>query len=63
MYRVYVTDSLKYILENTARLSGGVHIESRYCDVIDPKPEETRTSEEIISSIKEKIARIGGENE
>ena len=32
----------------------------RYYDLIHPKPEENRTSEEIIGNMKEKIARIGG---
>ena len=32
----------------------------RYYDLIQPKPEENRTPEEIIGNMKEKIARIGG---
>lgn len=37
-------------------------MKSRYYDLIHPKPEETRTPEEIIGNMKEKIARIGGED-
>lgn len=59
-YRVYVTDALKTITENTAKYAGGSYMKSRYYDFIHPKPEETRTPEEIIGNMKEKIARIGG---
>ena len=50
-YRVYVTDALKII--------GGLNI--RYADIF--KPEETRTAEEIKSSISDKLRRLGGDNE
>lgn len=60
-YRVYVTDALKAAAENTAKYAGGNYIKTRYIDIIDPPPEETRTGEEIIAQIKEKLDRIGGE--
>ena len=59
-YRVYVTDALKAITENTAKYAGGSYIKARYLDLEDQKPEETRTPDEIISKMKMKIARIGG---
>lgn len=59
-YRVYVTDVLKILAENTAKYSGGSYMKIRYYDLIRPKPEENRTPEEIIGNMKEKIARIGG---
>ena len=48
-YRIYVTDSLKYL--------AGLNI--RYADVF--KPEETRTADEIIGGIKDKLRQLGGE--
>ena len=59
-YRVYVTDALKTITENTAKYAGGSYMKARYYDLENPKPAETRTGEEIISQMKMKIARIGG---
>ena len=59
-YRVYVTDALKAITENTAKYAGGSYIKARYLDLEDQKPEETRTPDEIIGQMKMKIARIGG---
>lgn len=61
VYRIYVTDALKTITENTAKYAGGSYMKARYFDVESPKPPETRTSGEIIQSMKDKIARIGGD--
>lgn len=58
---MYVTDALKVVAENTARYAGGEYIKTRYIEIIDPPPEETRTGEEIIAQIKAKLGRIGGE--
>lgn len=59
-YRVYVTDALKTITENTAKYASGIYMKVRYFDVESPKPPETRTPDEIIKNMKDKIARIGG---
>jgi hypothetical protein len=48
-YRYYVTDGLKAI--------GGLNI--RFADLF--KPAETRTSDEIIGGIKDKLQKLGGE--
>lgn len=60
-YRVYVTDALKIICENTARYVGGSCIEMRYIDLINPKPEDTRTGDDVIEHMKLKLRTIGGE--
>lgn len=62
-YRVYVTNALKAIAENTARYVGGGYIKARYADLIEPNPEETRTPEQIVDRMKEKIAKVGGEDD
>lgn len=63
-YRIYVTDALKAIAENTAKQGGGLTMSVRYADMINlndkQQPEETRTAEEVITSIKDKISRMGG---
>lgn len=48
-FRIYVTDALKAYF----------HLNQRYEDWF--KPQDIRTSEEIITSIKDKLARLGGE--
>lgn len=55
-YRIYVTDALKIIGENTAKYAGGSYMKIRYLDIEEPRPKETRTSEEIIAHMKQKIA-------
>lgn len=46
-YRIYVTDALKTIAENTAKYSGGSYPAKRYADIIKPGTVESRTGEEI----------------
>ena len=54
-YRIYVTDCLKFVSENTAKQAGGTSYNKRYFDLIDVKPEETRSSDEVIESIQSKL--------
>lgn len=55
-YRIYVTDALKIMAENTAKFVGGNYIKSRYFDVIHPQKQDNRTCEEITADI---VARCG----
>lgn len=48
-YRIYITDSLKFYL--------GLNI--RYADIF--APEETRTAEEVIDGVKDKLRQLGSE--
>lgn len=61
-YRIYITDALKAITDNTVRMYGGVSLKMRYADMIDttPQKEETRTAEEVIDHIKEKMQKLTG---
>lgn len=43
------------ITENTAKMSGGSYIQAKLKDILDPKPEETRTPDEIIEDIRKKL--------
>ena len=55
-YRLYVTDSLKLIAENTANFAKGQYMKARYYDIITPKKQDTRTGDEIVEDI---IKRAG----
>lgn len=55
-YRIYVTDALRLVAENTARYAGGNCIKARYIDVVEPKKQDNRTCEEITADI---VARCG----
>jgi hypothetical protein len=41
--------------ENVARVAGGGYVSVKYADIIDPKPEETRTPDQIIDGLRAKI--------
>ena len=55
-YRIYVTDALRIVAENTARYAGGNYIKARYADIIEPKKQDNRTCKEITSDV---VARCG----
>ena len=55
-YRIYVSDCLRIISENTAKMSGGSYITAKFADIINPKPADNRTGEEIAADI---IKRAG----
>lgn len=55
-YRIYVTDALRIVAENTARFASGNYIRARYADMIEPKTQDNRTCEEITADI---VARCG----
>ena len=56
VYRIYVTDALRLVAENTARYASGDYIKARYADIIEPKKQDNRTCEEITADI---VARCG----
>lgn len=55
-YRIYVTDCLRIISENTAKMGGGSYITTNFSDIINHKPADNRTGEEIAADI---IKRAG----
>ena len=50
-YRIYVSDCLRIISENTAKICGGSYITAKLADIINPKPVDNRTGEEIAADI------------
>lgn len=51
LYRVYVTDALQKICENTANFAGGHIMQQRYYDAAYGKPKKEEDAEEIITKI------------
>ena len=51
-YRIYVTECLRIMTENTAKQSGGSYINKPFADFIgNNKPKDERTADEIIADI------------
>jgi hypothetical protein len=61
VYRIYVTDALQVISQNTANLAGGKTIGIRYYDIIKPQQKEEANADEIINRIKDKLSKMGSE--
>lgn len=56
LYRIYLTDALKYISENTMGGERRSGMSKRWIDLAEPKVvEETRSAEEIISDFKRRL--------
>ena len=55
-YRIYVADCLRMATENTAKMSQGSYTAARFYDIINPKPEDNRSGNEIAADI---IKRAG----
>lgn len=60
-FRIYLTDALKVISENTAGGESRHAMSKRWADLVEPvkgeEPEETRSAEEIISDFKKRLNR------
>ena len=50
-YRIYVTDCLRIISENNAKICCGSYITAKFEDIINPKPVDNRTGDEIAADI------------
>jgi hypothetical protein len=47
--------------ENTAKIGGGGYIQAKLADILDPKPVDNRSADDIISGIKDKIEKMNDE--
>lgn len=62
-YRIYTTDTLKYICESVAKYLGGRCMAQRYVDFTSKSnPEKSETAEEIRARIGEMLRKMGGED-
>lgn len=64
MYRIYVSEGIRMIAENTSKYAGGSYMSYKYYDIINKgnHPEDERTAEEVVLDIFERAEiTIGGE--
>lgn len=65
-FEAYITDGLKCISDSVAGFFGGKSPSYRFVDILDrmsgKQLDETRTADEIISSISEKLERLNNES-
>lgn len=59
LYEQYMTTCLRLGVENVAKYVQGNYINVEYTDLINPKPKDTRTGDEIVEDVLNRIC--GGE--
>ena len=50
--KIYYAECLRIMTENTAKIGGGSYIQVKLQDILDPKPIDDRTAEDIIDGIR-----------
>lgn len=61
IYRNYTAETGRLLLENTAKLSGGAYLQTKYSELVSFRPEETQTAEEIVARVRRALG--GGQAE
>ena len=61
--KIYYAECLRIISENTAKFGGGSYIQAKLADMLDPKPVDDRSADDIISGIKDKIEQMNDEEQ
>ncbi len=59
MCRIYYADVLRVLTEAVAQIGGGDFAVTPLADLLYPKPEDSRTEEEIIEHIRGKLRGTG----
>ena len=63
----YIANGIKMLTENTAKIVGGSYLSVSYNDIINPKPNDDRTGNEIAADVIRgaglKIVQGGRQNE
>ena len=57
-YKVYMTEAVKNINRILAENMTGSYMKVSYMEMLNPKPEETRTAEQIIEDIRTGLQRL-----
>ncbi len=57
-YRIYVTDCLRMMTENTANFAKGSYVQRRYADFLKTPARDTRTGEQIAADVIEKAGLV-----
>lgn len=56
VFKMYISDCLRIITENTAKFAGGSFMKMQYSELIDSKPKPQKSAEEIVADV---IKRAG----
>ena len=53
--KIYYAECLRIITENTAKMGGKLYVQVKLQDILDPKPIDNRTANDIIDGIRNKL--------
>lgn len=59
-FRDYTALCLYNIGQCVAKTGGGEYVTVKFHDLMNPKPEDKRTSKEVVDHIKSKLKALGG---
>lgn len=57
-FRIYTAECLRTMTENTAKLAGGSYIPESYANIVNPKPRDNRTCEEITAEVVKRCGLV-----
>lgn len=60
-WRLYVAEGVRMIAENTAKFAGGSYMTAKWADIVNPKPVETRTPEQVIEQVMTRLKEVSGD--
>lgn len=55
-WKLYIAETVRCISGSSAKFAGGPYITVKWDDIINPKPVETRTPEQVIDQIMKRLA-------
>lgn len=58
-WQAYMAEALRLAGENVARQSGGPYLETRWTDLLEGKPEETRSPGQVKDHMLHKLRELG----
>ena len=53
--KIYYAECLRIMTENTAKIGGGSYIQVKLHEILDSKPVDNRTADDIIEGIRKKL--------
>lgn len=62
-FKIYVAECMRTMTVNTAKFAGGSYIQAKFYDIINPKPQDNRTCEEITADIIQRAGLVVKQDE
>lgn len=60
-WRLYVAECVRMVTESTAKYAGGPYMTAKWADIVNPKPVETRTPEQVIEQVMNRLKEVSGD--